>query len=333
MACFDNYIGIEHCDSDAPSSGKYLKDGGISLHELNMIAGTDYTDGIAFGEAKIDHAVSLIQNDIYSHFANKYKSKSLIDNGRVGHVLDNMIEVTGANQLRGVQLKFTQKADFIKMYIKDVEIFCNYTGNIPIYIYDVKQNKLLDTFTLVSVADEVSTISVNKYYTGTQKDLSIAVLYNANNITSYKTTIGSTGCARCEINNFTFCDKFVSARGVYKSGTVVTQAGLAGLGHTGGISVNYSIECDQENWICIHKKLIALPVIYKASSEIMTYAMYQSERTNFETMDKEMMKERRDFYELQYREQMDSILKNIDVPADTNCFICKQSTTTRRVLP
>lgn len=333
MACFDNFIGIEHCDSDAPSSGKYLLDGGISTKELNMIVGQDYADGIALGEAKINHAIALIKNDIYSHFASKYKAKSLIDNGRIGHVADNMIEQSGSNQLRGLQLKFTQKSDFIKLYIKDVEIFCNYTGNIPVYIYDVKQNKLLDTFTLTSVADEVSTVSVNKYYYGSQKDLNIAVLYNANNITSYKTTIGTTGCARCEINNFTFCDKFVSARGVYKSGTKVTQGGLSGLGHTAGVSVNYSIECDQENWICLHKNILAVPIIYKASSEVMTYAMYQSERTNFETMDKEIMKERRDFYELQYREQMDSILKNIDVPADTNCFICKQSTTTRRVMP
>lgn len=333
MACFDNFIGIEYCESETPTSGKYLKDGGISLHELNAIAGVDYTDGIAFGEAKISHAISLIENDIYTHFASKYKAKSLIDNGRIGNIVDNMVEVTGSNQLRGVQMKITQKSDFIKLYIKDVEIFCNYTGNIPIYIYDVKQNKLLDTFTLASTADTVCSVSVNKHYYSGQRDLSIAVLYNANNITSYKTTIGTTGCAKCEINNFTFCDKFLSARGVYKSGTTVTQGGLAGLGHTGGISVNYNIECDQENWICLHKKTLALPIIYKASSEIMTYAMYQSERTNFETMDKDMIKERRDFYELQYREQMDSILKNIDVPSDTNCFICKQSTVTRQLMP
>ena len=206
MACFDNYIGIEHCDSDAPSSGKYLKDGGISTHELNMIAGQDYVDGVEFGNAKINHAISIIQNDIYSHFANKYKAKSLIDFGRAGHVADNMIEQSGSNQLRGVQLKLTQKSDFIKVYIKDVEIFCNYTGDISLYVYDVKQNKLLDTFTLTSVTDEVSTVSIDKHYYSNQKDLNIAFLYNANGIKSYKTTIGSVGCARCEINNFTACD-------------------------------------------------------------------------------------------------------------------------------
>jgi hypothetical protein len=43
----------------------------------------DYADGI--GTAKINHAISLIQNDIYT-FASKYKAKSLIDNGHVGNV-------------------------------------------------------------------------------------------------------------------------------------------------------------------------------------------------------------------------------------------------------
>lgn len=333
MGCFDNYIGIEYCESDAPTSGKYLKDGGISLHELNMIAGTDYADGIQFGNEKINHAIALIENDLYAQFASKYKAKTIISNGRAGHVLDDMVVTSGTAQLRGVHLKFTQKSDFIRLYLKDIEFFGDFTGEIDFYVYDVKQNKLLDTFTMDAVADEVTSVDVNTYYKSGQKDLSIAILYDATGVNSYKTTIGLKGCAKCEINRFTNCDAFISAKGVYKSGTSVLENGLNGLGHTGGVSLNYSVECDHNAWICLFKQVLALPVIYKASSEIMTYAMYQSERTNFQTMDKEQMKERRDFYELQYREQMDAIIKNIDVPNDSNCFICTSKVRTRQLMP
>ncbi len=333
MACFDNLIGIEYCESESPTSGKYLKDGGVSLNELNMIAGQDYKDGVEFGEGKIDFATQLITQDIFNHFGSKYKAVSLVDNGRIGFVSENMVSKDGANELRGLELKLHNTSDFIHVYIKSVELFTDYTGNISVYIYDTFQNKILDTFTLASVADTVSSVDVNKYYGSSQKRLGLAILYNANGIGSYQTTVVNGGCNKCQQNNYTSCNQFIKARGVYKDGSQVIESNLKGLGHTSGMSIQYTVECDHEAWICLHKKALAIPIIYKASAEILNYAMFQTERTNYETMDKDQLKERRDFYELQYREYMDKLLQNMNVPNDNTCFICTQRLVSRQQMP
>jgi len=333
MGCFDNLIGIKYCEGDEPSSGKYLKDGGVTLSELNTFAGQDYVDGIELGEGKIKHATDLIINDIHNHFSNKYKSKTIKDNGRIGYYNENMQTKASTNGFAGISVKLNNRGTFTSIFIKDIELFTDYNGDVDVLVYDLYQNKLLDTLTLTSVANEVSVLSVNKTYSSDANILELAFLYDTTDIISYKTTVSATGCKTCSINAYASCDTYTGAKGVYKNGSSFITSNMYGLGHTAGMSIKYAIECDFNKWLCLHTNRLAIPIIYKASSEIITYAMYNTERTNYNTIDKEQLKERRDFYELQYREQMDAILKNMDVPMDNICFECKQKLTTRQLMP
>lgn len=333
MGCFDNLIGIQYCESEAPLSSKYLKDGGITLSELNTFAGQDYADGIQLGEEKIKHATDLIVNDIHNHFSSKYKAKTIKDNGRIGYYNENMQIKSSTDSFAGIDIKINNRGTFTSVYVKDIELFTDYSGEIDIFVYDLYENKILDTFTLTSVANEISVLSINKTYSSDANVLELGFLYDTIGINSYKTTVNASGCKTCSINAFTNCDTYTSARGVYKEGSSFVTSNMKGLGHTAGMSIKYAIECDFSKWLCLHSNRLAIPIIYKASSEIITYAMYNTERTNYNTMDKEVLKERRDFYELQYREQMDAILKNMDVPTDNVCFECKQKLTTRQLMP
>ena len=333
MGCFDGLIGIDGCGNDTPTSGKHLKDGGISTNELNLIAGQDYADGAEFGNAKINFATQLISQDIYNHFANKYRSVSLLDNGVCGRFDENMIVKTGASEYRGIETRLYNESSYLRLYVKTIKFFTDFDGDIDILVYDLKQNKLLDTITITSVANEISSVTVNKYYYSEKSNLDIAFVYDSTGINSYQTSVGGSGCTNCNKNKFFNCDPYLQGKGVYKTGTDFINSNMQGLGHTAGVSLEYSVECDHEKWICANANMLAIPIIYKASSEILNYAMFQTERTNYETMDVAQIKERRDFYELQYREYMDKLLSNIDVPNDNTCFLCKQKVRTRQLMP
>lgn len=332
MGCFDNFIGIDNCGSENPTSGKYLIDGGITLRELNLFAGQDFTDGVALGESKINNSINLVTNDIHNHFGSKYKTKTLLDSQRVGYFNENMTVKSGANEYRGIRLKNYNESSFLAINIHSIDLFIDYSGSVDILIYDVTQNKLLDTIEATTVADVINNITVNKTYYSDKKHFDIAIVYQSSGINSYATTISSSGCTSCNATSLYPVNGYIKAVSVRSSGTFLANT-LESMSHMSGVSVNYSIECDFNKFICLHANRLAIPIIYKASSEVMTYAMYNSERVNYETINVDQLKERRDFYEMQYREQMDTILKNIEVPNDKTCFLCTQKLNTRLLMP
>jgi len=334
MECFENFIGIESCEGVTPISGKYLVDGGISRRELDLFAGSDYEDGLQLGNAKIKHSIEFIKNDFYLKFNSKFKGESILDGARVGHYEENLSTYSAYTGKRGIALKLLNKSSFLSIYLQKIELFTDYTGDVTVSIYDVYQNKVLDTVVVTCVANEVSSAWVEKTYKIDKKNVHLAVLYDTTGIQQYKSYVNKTGCKHCEVDKYVECGTYVTSKGVQiENGQNVIDSNLKGTGHTGGISLMYSVNCNHENFICLHKNMLILPIIYKASSEICTYALYQTERLNYANIDVEQLKERRDFYEMNYREQMSNILSNIDVPKDSICFDCKNRIVSRRLMP
>lgn len=337
MGCFDNIVTVQGtCNDEVSESGITLLDIGISLNELNDYITSDYPNGQALGDSKISFARKLIVNEIYKHFQDKFIAKSVIDGQVVGYQSDNMSVISGtANTLKGVEIKTCTEDSYTSFYISSISLFTDYTGDVDVFVYDLKQNKLLDTIVIACVAGQISKTFINKTYNSGRLDMDIIICYDTTAINSYKTYPKLNGCTDCNSSGTSYLNKYLKAGGInILSASDKINENLSYQTDTAGISLTYSLNCDYENWLCTIKHLIALPLAYKAAELIMEYALHSSDRVNSrKILDTETIEARRQHYATKYYESKNSIIKNMTLPTDSKCFKCRQPLRTATILP
>lgn len=335
MACFDNLIGIDNqCSDVAPDSGVYLKDIGITSTELNRLITSDYENGITFGEEKIASAVKLVVNDFHSVFGGQYKARTILESQRIGfHDRSNTLKAAAA-EMRGVEVDIYNEDSFVDLYIRDVSLYSNYTGNVSIKIYDGLTGVLQDTITLAAVAGRVSVADVNKKYKSNRKRLSLVIAYDATGIGSYATYLRSGGCEGCDGEMNYRPNMYVLAKSIkYDLLDSVTYSNIDSNTHTAGLSVNYSIVCNHEDWLCQYRDLMAIPIAYRAAQEIMSFAIDNSDRLNTTSVNLDNLKARRQFYATQYNQRMKALIENMVVPSDARCYECNKPAFIKTIIP
>jgi len=318
MACFDNILALkETCTSDT-TSGYYLNDFGVNKKEIEAIITSEYDNVQNFVDEKIRFNVDIITNDVVNHFR-QVRAKTLVQSHRVGIFNKNKV-VTAGGDNRGIHLNVCNTDNFLDVYISEISLLTDFTGTIPVNVYDLTQGKLLDTISVASTAGEVSTAFAHKTYKTSKQGIDLFLAYDTTGINSYKTTIRSGICC----GNYTCSNSYVTSKGA-KVVSTFTNENLVNLPDTAGLSVLYSVNCDNKGWLCTYLKQIALAVGYKVCSDIMRMGATVSPTTrtnNSTTLNKDNLMERFDWYELKYRETMTNILGNIFLPTDNVCFTC-----------
>lgn len=333
MGCFDNIIGIGGCEEATPASGVYLRDAGISITDLGRFYGEEYADAIELGNDKIRVATNLVTNELNTSFGNKYLINTFIEDGRIGYFQENQTAKAGADELRGIDLCVYNNGSYLDFYIDKVQFHVAYTGNISLKVYDVIQNKVLDTFTVAVTSGVITDYTINKIYSTEKNKLHLFIGYNANGISSYETTVLNSGCSSCMVGSYNKINTNVSAKSVYLTSTTVIDENIKGLSHTSGLSLVYSLKCNHTNWLCRYRKEVAQAVAYKASAEVIQYALYQATRTNMKASDVKELKERWNLYNSYYEKYIKNLVQNMVPPTDGKCFVCKDLTKSRIMLP
>lgn len=333
MACFDDVVALkELCTDTDPFSGIYLNDVGVTKYFISQIITSDYDDDIQqFVDSKVNHAIRIVKNAIHSRYGNKINSTSLIVDHRLGYTQDDLIAMTGGD-FKGIQVKLSNFSNYINLHLSSLSLQVNTTGTVNIVIYDLFQNKLLYTLPISAVSGEIITIYPHKVIESTGRPLNLFIGYDATGITSVQTYIRDGQC--CGITSCT--TSFMTAKGVTNATGVFKNENMQSLSHTAGLSFVYSLQCDSYSWMCAYAQALALPIAYKAAAEIYLHGMQNasSERSsNNVNLNPELLKETHDRYEFQFREQLDSLLQNMNMPSDSVCFQCKTPARTAIVLP
>jgi hypothetical protein len=240
-----------------------------------------------------------------------------------------MVSVSGGG-FRGVALSVYNNANWFNLELSGIETFTNFTGTIPILIYDIDQSLLLDTVNVTSVAGEISYTYPHLNYGSKKKYLNLWIGYNSAGINSYKTTTHKGQC--CGVYSLT--NSYIRARGA--SATSFIESGLTNLQDTAGLSLTYSLNCDPYGWMCSFARLLALPIAHKFASDVYRTAFMVTpgvRSNNSNTVNSEMMKANYDFHENKYRESLDAIIKRIHLPQDTCCFECSAPVKHSVILP
>lgn len=337
MSCFTDYITVSgSCEDETSTSGYSLKDIGITLSELNQLVTKDYKNGKVLGEEKIDFSIKQVENNVFNHFAQKFRSNSILDGQRIGYHQPNMQLVSGiAATSKGLEIEMCNNDSFVDIYISEISLFLNHTGDVAVKVYDLKQNKLLDTITISAVAGQIVTSYVNKTYSSERYDLDLAIIYDSTGIDSYKTELKNGGCASCGGGAPTWVSPYFKARGIkVTTASDKINSNLTGMAETGGLAIQYNVNCNYRSWLCSIRNMLALPILYKAGESIMEFALHNSDRLNSKTiLDLEKIDSRWNLYASKYQNSIESILKNMKLPSDSRCFDCREKSKTVVMLP
>lgn len=338
MECFDNIIGLRgSCENPTSKSGLWINEIGVSEEEIDSIITKDFKDAYDFFEKKKSFAIIQIVNNLHSHFSGKYKANSIIKSGRIGFAKKNVESIAGEALLKGIHVEVCNDNSFVDFYLSSLSLQIDTSEtDLDVFVYDLYQNKLIDTLKITTVANEITTIYPHKSYKSLRSELDLIFVYDATDKNSVKTSIMEKGCNSCSGgSSMTNLNNYVSARSI-KIGLLEQKVyeNLDSNSETGGMSMTYSINCNHEQWVCNIANSLALPILFKTAYEIMDFGYNNSQRLNTTTtIDFEKLLSRRDEYESRYQKSMENIIQNIKLPNDEKCFECRQVTKNVIILP
>lgn len=347
MSCFDNLIAIKStCNGTTGTSGFFIEDIGITAEETNNYINQGYVSGAELITDKMRFATDIVRKTIANNFAAHINTKSLIDAHSLGVYQDNVqTRPTIAASLGGISLMlnnggltgsgfgYANQNSYLNVFVNSISLQLDADTTVDVLVYDLVQNKLLDTITIDCIANEITTKYINKVYSSPKRKLDLIFVYDISTVQSNYTVLSDTGCGIC--NGYAYSNYYVSAQAIYMgSGDPAIRSSLTSTDHTFGMSVNYSVQCSIENWLCEIANLMALPILYKTGEEIMNYACMYSNRQNSNiNVDAERNEKRRIAYQSAYNEALEATIKKINLPKGDVCFKCNVPAQTMIILP
>lgn len=319
MGCFDGLISVHGlCSGDDPNTLLYMDDVRLTLDDMSSFYTSEFHNAEDYFNKRYAFAVKSLEALIYDHFKGKYTATSLIDDHRLGVYGNSLATETGAN-FQGIQLEFTPSDVYYKFEISEVSLRLNHTGDVVVNVWDLLQNKILETVTVACVSGEINTAYLNKTFYSSKRPMNLFIGYDADGIESVHTPIRSGLCC----GKKSCYNSYLNATGVEVNGTFYDQ-NTSQLQHTGGLSVIYSIVCDHNKWLCAYSQSVALPLAYKTAEIMVSDALLNTsgERaTNHHTINRDELAERYKFYQAKFNETFDGLLSNMRLPSN-KCFSC-----------
>jgi hypothetical protein len=335
--CFNNIIVLDaNCAGDLPTSGLYGSRAGITRSYISQIITKDFRNEEHFFNEKLSLAIDTACNDIHSTLQPKYKATSVINNFRAGVFYENKVEVDAYAGYKGILFNINDERAAFDFYASELSLFLNYTGAVTVNVFDLMQDKIIDTIVVNTVAGEITTVYPLEKFIQNRKKQQLYFAYDATGKPSYKTIIrNSGGCTDCQ--DF-YVDNSYERIGSFKlplaSDAILSN--LVAASDTGGMSIIHSLQCNHNEWMCSISNLLAYPILYKTASLIHEHALISSPNTRFnatEGQNADLIQKAMDFSELKYREWMDNKVHSINIPQDERCFNCKSVSKHKIVLP
>lgn len=321
MKCFNNVIGINRtCTPVEPISGLYINSlPGVSLKTIDAGINEEYASGVKLIEEKIQMAGDIIANHLRAGIS-KIQVKSVVNAGNIGLYVENEKVSPVVDRLRGIQYKLLGSS-YLSLFLNSISIYSYETKEIEVYVYDLITGELLDTITIDAVSGEVVTVAVNKKYYSDTKPMQLFICTDSN-LEHNQASLVKGHCYGCT-SSYSTNDAFVSYSEITQGQDIIYQ-NLKGASSTGGLSINYSLSCDIEPYLCSIKNTLAMPLLYKTGSLLMEELIYSKRLNSVINVYKPDHKELYEKFEMEYMASMKAIFDNMPTPKDV-CFACNSS--------
>jgi len=339
--CIESLLGLRDCNQVEPSTGLYIDDLGINTTFLGQLITDQYLQGSELFVDKRALAWRKLSSDVLSRLSPMMKSDTVIEGKRVGQLVSDYANVqaaAGAGRYTGIRLKIDpQSLSFLNFYLADINLaIASSNVNVPILIFDMSTLKLIETFTYATGSVDQF---LGKTFSSARRKLDIAIVYEST-MQSAKMITKKGHCFDCGggLREAHICP-FVDAIGIDLTTDGTNVLSTITSKYTAGMSVNYSVNCDRQGWLCSIGGLMALPLAYATAVEIYNYALTASpnQRVNttitvnrgqkpFATADAvEGIVAARDIAATRYNEELGAMLQNMRMPDDSHCWDCRRN--------
>lgn len=337
LTCFDDLVLLQGaCEDRLSTSGLYSDNIDIDKDFLDQIRTRRYLSTQDFFEKKFAFSLKTVFDKSKTFMQKNFRIATLLDNYRAGQFQDNLALIAGDGNLKGINFDLCNSDSYLDFYLAEISLQTDYTGDVDVFVYDLMQDKLLDTLTVSTVASEINTVYPSKVYKSSRRKLNLFIGYDSTGISS-NTTYLKKGCTNCNgggaiINNG--YEKLSGAK--IASASQKTKQNLTLIGETGGLSIVHSLSCNHENWMCSYANLIALPALFQYGADVMDFAITvaPNDRGNtYVTLNKDELKARKEIYLEKFNDSFSTLIDNMKTPSDAKCFMCREEVREVIILP
>ena len=321
MDCLTGLVGIRGvCTPDTPDSIYYINDlPSISIKEVDASLNSEAASAVELINQKLEEAGNLIASRIQTYLQPRYKGGSVIQNGIVGIVKENLELVsTQTGYLIGKHIEILA-GDYLELFISRVGLHVAASGAVSVYVYDLNANKLLDTISVTAVADQLTYVDVYKSYKsyGQQLNLFIGYTYQA----SYKTTLSRNNCSSC--TGQVYSNQYIrfANRAILSSDVKIEENLVAG--GDDGLVLQYAVNCHSEPFICSIKHLLAAAIRWKAGELLVMEMAYSKRNNSYINIYGDDYTALLTAYANGYEAEIKNITQNLRIPNNL-CFTCNQ---------
>jgi hypothetical protein len=328
--CFENIIGIKgQCgELVTPTSGLYVQD--LPFIDLKVADSVleEENSGVQFIKDRINYAVNTVKNDINGRLMPFYKQASVLESNLLGFYNEQMASVAAAPVYRGIRI-YIDQYPYIEFKVSKVALYSsNFTGTKTIFVWDLRTGQQVDSFPIQLTAGQINYVEVNRKYASEKQRINLFMGYDATDVVSFQspTNRGLFGCTSCAVGETNFMGRFFAYNaGQIGLATPKLQQNMDFTGYTGGLSIQYTVECGTDAWLCSLKDRLAFAILHKTGVAICDEVLYGSKRVNsVTTIDAKKAAALKEDFEVKYQQAMDNVLWNLKLPNDI-CFKCYQA--------
>ena len=329
MGCLSNLVGLRDACGDVlieSSTGYWLNDlPGIELGILAAGASKEALNAKELVERQLALAELTILDSYRAQLKSRWKVNSLLESKTTGLYKDDTAQ---AAQAFNVGQFFKSDNPYGELEIVSISLYVNFTGAVPVNIWDATTGALLHTVTFQAVAGEVVTQNAFFSHPANGQKIRVFVGYDATNVATYKTLISHSGCMECKGGMHDFNHLQVYSRKV-AIGNQVIEKNLKGQNGMSGLSITWGLNCSIDNLICSMGSSLAPAVMFKTGS-LLARALKHSKRLSpdviyFRSDNEELAND----YEADFSMYFTTALESAIIPKG-ECFKCTSQVKMRK---
>ncbi len=335
LDCLTNLIGIDgSCNDNTPTSGLNITDlTGISLKGADAAIDETFVSGKELIQKKIQLAKNAVLNRLRSHLALNVEALSNVENDTIGHYQDNLTaEASQAGFYRGIRVRVDRWPN-LEFYVNTISLQLNAAVTTDILVFDMITGLQVASIPITTTVNGITTVEVNRSFITNKQKLHLLFVIDAGVASSFDTNIHRSfrrSCVHCCADWNSQFAWFQGARIAIADPKI--ENNLTGTDGTFGMSMNYSLNCSLDSFICNMGNQLAWPILYKAGSELMK-ELKHSRRLNsiiniYSSSNTELEEEFNEEFELSIKEIMENT-----VPPNDFCFRCRPRTSWKVVIP
>lgn len=326
LECLTKLIGLDDCGS-ATEPFK-LNQIGYSKDQLKQMKDDSYPTVELFFQAIKETAASMVVSDFFGHIARGSLSKQVVETGVIGVYSEGLKPITANTGIAGVMFRVYGGQEYWKINIDSVRILVDYTGTIPINLYDLLTGQILQTVSVNVLPGVIATANFDFSAVSNLQTRNLFIGYDTTGITSYEATTKS-GCNGCGQSS-----KQSSGVAYYSGATLDAPFTTAKvLNNTSGLSVSYSVECNNDQFLCSIKSVFGIAMLWRTAMAALDYSNDSGGQfSEQKTVNHEGNETRYTRASFHYENEIEKIVKQVVLPAN-KCFACGPRVTVTNRLP